>query len=226
METVNIFLTDAAVATMEDFEHDGRRFAFARLDADGPRHLVEGPAWIFVDWVTESMAGLELCRRLRADPRTAAAHITMVLEADDPDDRRRTLRAGADDYAVGPLDRRAILDRVLAVDPGMRGRFAPGRVELGALSIDLSALQARWNGTPLVLPPNEFRLLRLMAENANRVLSRAEVIAGLGKHGHPLDARTVDVWIGRLRRALRAAGAGNPLRTVRSIGYVFDAPRP
>lgn len=225
METVNIFLTDAAADAMEDFEHDGRRFAFARLDGDGVRHLVEGPAWIFVDWVMDTMAGLELCRRLRADPRTAAAHITMVLEADDPDDRRRALRAGADDYAVGPLGRRAILDRVLAADPHARRRFAPGRIELGALTIDLDALQARWNGTPIVLPPNEFRLLRLMVENADHVLTREAVIEGLGKHGHPLDARTVDVWVGRLRRALKAAGAGNPLRTVRSIGYVFDSPR-
>jgi len=225
METVNIFLTDATAATMEAFEHDGRRFAFAELDETGPRHLVDGPAWVFVDWVMDSMAGLEMCRRLRADPRTAAAHITMVLEVDDPDDRRRALRAGADDYAIGPLDRRAILDRVLAVDPRARRRFAPGRMELGALTIDLDALQARWNGTPIVLPPNEFRLLRLMAENADRVLSREDVIAGLGKHGHPLDARTVDVWVGRLRRALKTAGAGNPLRTVRSIGYVFDTPR-
>lgn len=225
METVNIFLTDAAVAGMADFEHNGRRFAFARLDAEGPRHLVEGPAWVFVDWVMDSMAGLEMCRRLRADPRTASAHVTMVLEADDPDDRRRALRAGADDYAVGPLDRRAILDRVLAVDPHSRGRFSPGRVEMGALTIDLDALQARWNGNAIVLPPNEFRLLRLMAENADHVLTREEVIEGLGKHVHPLDARTVDVWVGRLRRALKAAGAGNPLRTVRSIGYVFDSPR-
>ncbi len=225
MDTVNIFVTDPAAAEWPDFEHDGRRFTFARLAPDGPRHLVEGPAWMFVDWVMDAMAGLEMCRRLRADPRTAAAHVTMVLEADDPEDRRRALRAGADDYAIGPLDRRAVLDRVLAVDPRSRRRFTPGRLELGALTIDLDALQARWNGKPIVLPPNEFRLLRLMAENADKVLTREEMIEGLGKHGHPLDARTVDVWVGRLRRALKAAGAGNPLRTVRSIGYAFDTPR-
>lgn len=225
METVNIFLSDAAAADWPDFEHDGRRFVFAHLDGAGLRHLVDGAAWIFIDWVMPAMAGLEMCRRLRADPRTAAAHVTMVLETDDPEDRRRALRAGADDYAIGPLGRREVLDRVLAVDPRARRRFAPGRLELGALTIDLDALQARWNGEPIVLPPNEFRLLRLMAENADQVLTRQEMIEGLGKHGQPLDARTVDVWVGRLRRALKAAGAGNPLRTVRSIGYVFDAPR-
>ncbi|MGX7953342.1 winged helix-turn-helix transcriptional regulator [Tsuneonella sp. HG249] len=224
MSVVNIFLTNPTAAAMEDFTHGQDRFVFGRLTAEGPERLIEGPVWFFVDWVMDSLAGIEMCRRLRADPRTAAAHITIVLEADDADDRRRALRAGADDYAVGPLDRRAILDRVLAVDPHARRRFSPGRMELGALTIDLDALMARWNGKPVVLPPNEFRLLRLMAENADHVLSREDVIVGLGKHGHPLDARTVDVWIGRLRRALKAAGAGNPLRTVRSFGYVFDTP--
>src|SRR3546814_20615827 len=63
----------------------------------------------------DDLAGLEMCRRLRADPRTAQAHVTMVLESDDEDDRRRALRAGADDYVVGKLDRTRILARVLAV---------------------------------------------------------------------------------------------------------------
>ena len=88
--------------------------------------------------------------------------------------------------------------------------------------IDLAALQAKWAGTPVKLRPNEFRLLRFFAENANRVLSRQELITGLGKQEPPIDERTVDVWIGRLRRALKHAGAGDPLRTVRSMGYVLD----
>ena len=71
--------------------------------------------WAFVDWVMPELAGLELCRRLRADSRTADAHVTMVLEEDDAEDRRRALRAGADDYVIGPLTRTAVLDRVLAL---------------------------------------------------------------------------------------------------------------
>lgn len=224
MDVVNIFLTDAGVAGMDDFLHNGQRFVFGRLRGDGPERLVEGPVWAFVDWVMEDMAGLEMCRRLRADQRTSAAHITMVLEADDSEDRRRALKAGADDYMLGPLDRTSVLDRVLAIDPHLRKRHAPHRFEVGDLTIDMVALQARWAGRPVVLPPNEFRLLRFLAENPDRVLSRAELISGLGKQDPALDARTVDVWIGRLRRALSAAGAGNPLRTVRSLGYVFDTP--
>lgn len=224
MDVVNIFVTGNAVEAMDDFVHDGTRYTFDRLDPDGPKRLVEGPVRAFVDWVMDDLAGLEMCRRLRADARMAEAHVTMVLEEDDPEDRRRALRAGADDYIVGPVDRTAILDRVLAVQTHRQMRHAAQRFEIGDLTIDMTALQARWLGEPIVLRPNEFRLLRFFAENANRVMGREEIIAGLGKQEPAIDARTVDVWIGRLRRALKAAGAGNPLRTVRSLGYVFDAP--
>lgn len=222
MNVVNIFLTDRIGETLEPFEQDSARFLFDWLPKSGPRRLVEGPVWAFVDWVMEDLAGLEMCRRLRADPRTADAHITMVLEEDNDDDRRRALKAGADDYMVGPIDRTAVLDRVLALQANQHNRHAAHFVESGPLTIDMVALRAKWAGAPIDIRPNEFRLLRFFAENANRVLSRRELIAGLGKQEPALDERTVDVWIGRLRRALRAAGAGDPLRTVRSVGYVLD----
>jgi two-component system phosphate regulon response regulator PhoB len=222
MDVVNIFLTSDLGESLEDFVHDQRRFTFDQLGPEGPKRLVEGPMWAFVDWVMPELAGLELCRRLRADPRTIDAHVTMVLEEDNPEDRRRALRAGADDYVVGPLTRTAVLDRVLALQSRTSERQATRRYELGALTIDMGSLQARWNETPIVLRPNEFRLLRFLAENPNRVLTREQILAGLGKREPAIDERTVDVWIGRLRRAIKAAGGGNPLRTVRSLGYVFD----
>lgn len=222
MDVINIFLTNGLGDTLDDFVHDGRRFTFDRLSGEGPQRLVEGPMWAFVDWVMDDLAGLEMCRRLRADPRTLEAHVTVVLEEDDAEDRRRALKAGADDYMVGPLDRTAVLDRVLALQSRTADKHATRKVELGDLVIDMAALQARWDNEPITLRPNEFRLLRFLAENPNRVLSREDLINGLGKREPPIDERTVDVWVGRLRRSLKAAGAGNPLRTVRSMGYVFD----
>ncbi len=222
MDVVNIFLTGELGESLDDFVHDQRRFTFDRLGPEGPRRLVEGAMWAFVDWVMPELAGLEMCRRLRADPRTADAHVTMVLEEDDAEDRRRALRAGADDYVIGPLTRTAVLDRVLALQSRGFERHATQKFELGALVIDMAALQARWAGEPITLRPNEFRLLRFLAENPNKVLSRDDLISGLGKREPPIDERTVDVWIGRLRRAIKSAGGGNPLRTVRSLGYVFD----
>jgi two-component system phosphate regulon response regulator PhoB len=222
MDVINIFLTSELGESLEDFVHNQCRFTFDKLGPEGPRRLVEGPMWAFIDWVMDDLAGLEMCRRLRADARTADAHITMMLEKDDAEDRRRALRAGADDYVVGPLTRTAVLDRVLALQARGAERHATQRFEAGALSIDMAALQARWNGEPIPLRPNEFRLLRFFAENPNRVLTREDLINGLGKREPPIDERTVDVWVGRLRRAIKSAGGGNPLRTVRSMGYVFD----
>ncbi len=224
MNVINIFLTSELGETLDDFVHDDRRFTFDRLTSDGPKRLVEGPMWAFIDWVMDDLAGLEMCRRLRADPRTRDAHVTMVLEEADDEDRRRALRAGAHDYIVGPLDRTIVLDRVLALQSSQNERHATRLFEVGELSIDMAALQARWSGEPISLRPNEFRLLRFFAENPNRVLSRDDLINGLGKREPPIDERTVDVWVGRLRRAIKAAGGGNPLRTVRSMGYVFDLP--
>ncbi|MEM7690324.1 MAG: response regulator transcription factor [Pseudomonadota bacterium] len=222
MDVITIFLTNELGETLEDFVHDQRRFVFDRLGVEGPQRLIDGPMWAFVDWVMDDLAGLEMCRRLRADPRTAEAHVTMVLEADDVEDRRRALRAGADDYVVGPITRNTVLDRVMALQSRPGAQAAVSLWQHGPLTIDMAALQARWEDEPIRLRPNEFRLLRFLAQNPNRVLSREDLINGLGKREPPIDERTVDVWIGRLRRAIKAAGGGNPLRTVRSMGYVFD----
>lgn len=222
MGIVNIFLTDRMGAEMEPFEHEVSKFVFDWLPEAGPRRLVEGPVWVFVDWVMDGIAGLEMCRRLRADPRTADAHITMVLEHDSAEDKSRALRAGADDYVMGPINRTMVLDRVLALQTRQHSRHAATIFERGPLTIDFAALLAKWAGKPLALGPNEFRLLRFFAENANQVLTRAQLINGLGKQEPPIDERTVDVWVGRLRRAFKAVDAGIPLRTVRSMGYVLD----
>jgi two-component system phosphate regulon response regulator PhoB len=222
MNRVSIYTTSPAAARFEEFAHGDTVFGFPLLRADGPPRLVEGPVWAFVDWVMDDLSGLEMCRRLRADARMRDAHITIVLEQDDPDDRRRALKAGADDYLVGPLDRQAMLDRVLALYSADRQHAAGQVLDLGDLQINVAGEQARWQGQLLALRPNEFRVLRFMAENPNRVLTRQELVVALGKAGDPDYLRTVDVWIKRLRFGLRHAGGGHLLRTVHGKGYVLD----
>ena len=224
MERVTIFATSEEAARFDRFDHGDAQFVFERLAATGPNKLVEGSVWAFVDWVLEDLSGLEMCRRLRADPRTRDAHITMVLDEDDPEDRRRAIKAGADDYAIGPLDRTTMLDRVLALYATERRPTLPQLLDLGELHINVAGEQARWKGQQITLRPNEFRVLRFLAENPNRVLSRQELVDALGKAGDPAYLRTVDVWIKRLRFGLRNAGAGHLLRTVHSKGYVLDLP--
>ena len=224
MNRVSIVTTDEKAARYECFSNGESMFTFGLLTPEGPRKLVEGPVWAFVDWVMDDLSGLEMCRRLRADPRLAHAHVTMVLETDDPDDRRRALRAGADDYAIGTLDRQAILDRVLALQAS-GARPINGQVfDIGDLHINVAGETARWRNNLVPLRPNEFRVLRFMAENPNRVLTRQELVEALGKSGDPDYLRTVDVWIKRLRQGLRMVDAGQLLRTVHGKGYVLDLP--
>jgi two-component system phosphate regulon response regulator PhoB len=223
MRQIDILVTGALSGGNDSFFHGDLRVVFHKWLGDAPLPLLDGRPWAFVDWVLPDRSGLELCRRLRCDPQTEAAHVTMVLEDDEADTKRRALRAGADDYLIGPIDRQAVLDRVLSVQLPVSDQ--PMRtLRLGDLSLDLSALQARWKDKAVPLMPNEFRLLRYLMEQPGQVFSRAQLIAALGKQGQPIDERTVDAWVSRLRRALRDAGAGYPLRTVRSLGYVLDKP--
>ncbi|HSG56445.1 MAG TPA: response regulator transcription factor [Paracoccaceae bacterium] len=224
MNRVSIVTTDGTAARFDRFSNGEADFSFGLLTPEGPQKLVEGQIWAFVDWVMDDLSGLEMCRRLRADPRLGDAHVTIVLEADDPDDRRRALKAGADDYAVGPLDRQAMLDRVLALHANGSRPALRQIVDAGDLQINVAGEQARWKGALVPLRPNEFRVLRFMAENSNRILTRQELVDALGKAGDPEYLRTVDVWIKRLRFGLREAGAGRMLRTVHGKGYVLDLP--
>ncbi|WP_296676468.1 response regulator transcription factor [Novosphingobium sp.] len=185
---------------------------------DGP---IGGAVWGFVDWVCPTISGIEMCRRLRDAEQTRRSHLTMVLDDPDSDARRRALQAGADDYIVGTLSADQIIERidykVGTVQP-LRQRYVNGLI-----AVDVSAHQARVNGTLVPLRPNEFRLLTHFMEYPDQVFSRSALIDRLGKDGEALDERTVDVWVGRLRRALIQHGAADPLRTVRSMGYVMDS---
>jgi two-component system phosphate regulon response regulator PhoB len=223
MHHIDILLTSDLDGGVAPFRHGEIEAVFHKWTSLGELPLLDGALWAFVDWVLPDISGLEVCRRLRCDPLTAQAHITMILDEDDPEARRRALRSGADDYMVAPLGRMALLDRVLSLQPDGPDAGALHAVTLGDLTIDLAAFQARWQTTAIPLMPNEFRLLRYFIEHPGRVFTRTQLISALGKQEPPVDERTVDVWIGRLRRALRAAGAGNPLRTVRSLGYVLDS---
>lgn len=191
--------------------------------AQPPARRQEGRTWCFVDWLLPDLSGLEMCRRLRDAPSTAHSHITMVLDDDDTDARRRALRAGADDYVVAPLTPDLLLDRLQHYRGTSPGPVPTTKLTHGGLTLDLGAHQARWNGRPVPLRPNEFKLLVHFVEHPDQVLSRTALIAELGKDSEIIDERTVDVWVGRLRRGLKAQGVPDPLRTVRSMGYVLDS---
>lgn len=223
MNRVSIFSTNKNAAHFESFIHEGIEYRFSLLTCEGPMQIVEGRPIVFIGWLLENCSGLELVRRLRADERMAEAHITMVLDEDNEEDRRRALKAGADDYALAPLDRQALLDRAMVLRAGTSTITSDRVVELGDLAINLAGEQARWQERLIPLSPNDLRLLRFLAENPNRVFAREELIGAIGKNGDPDQLRTVDVWIKRLRFGLRKVGAGHLLRTVHGKGYVLDS---
>lgn len=224
MGKVGIILTSPIEGGTAPFVHEDLEVAFHLRSQDGSLPLIDGVLWAFIDWILPDISGLEVCRRLRCDPMTAQAHLTMILGEEDVALRRAALTAGADDYMMGPVTRSAILDRVMARRMVDRDSQTVSSLKLGELTVDVAAFRARVGGKAVDLMPNEFRLLRFLVEHPGRVFTRSQLIAALGKHDAPVDERTVDVWIGRLRRALRSSGAGDMLRTVRSVGYVLDLP--
>jgi len=187
-----------------------------------PAGLASDRTWAFIDWLCPTISGLELCRRLRDNETTRQAHVTMVLDGDNGEARRRALEAGADDYVIGPLSEAQLIERVEALDYQSAKSSRP-RLTHGDISLDRTAHQVRYRDRIVPVRPNEFRLFAHFLEHPDQVFSRGALIERLGKHVDGIDERTVDVWIGRLRRALVAHGAPDPLRTVRSFGYVLDS---
>lgn len=178
----------------------------------------------FVDWILPDKSGLEFCRQLKATDVGQQCHTTLVLEHADETSQRRALDAGADDYIIGPFDAKT-LSRRLALQLSARNaghdlhKYIHGR-----LIVDTATFRAQYNGQFLPLGPTEFRLLAHFAANPDRVFSRQHLIRVLGKDGDIVDDKTVNVWVGRLRKAFVQVGSPDPIRTVRSAGYVFDRP--
>lgn len=222
MQKIDVVITGLIKDSLSPHFEADLEVDFHKWDGEGELPVTGNAQWSFVDWLLPNMSGLEICRRLRCHPKTINAHITLSLDEDSLENRRRALRAGADDYLIGPLTRENMLQRVLAARRIGSERNALPVLEMGELVIDLVAYQARWRDKPIPLMPNEFRLLKHFVENSGRLFTRAQLIAALGKQEPPVDERTVDVWVVRLRRALRTAGAEVSLRTVRLLGYVLD----
>lgn len=222
-KTLLVTAPDPALARCVGAARPDLRVVALDARSGAPEPIEENPL-CFVDWLLPDSSGLELVKRLREARPTRAAHITMVLDEAGPDERRRALKAGADDYMMGPLSADALLDRVALYERTDASPARPRpRLHNGPLAIDLAAHQVRINGKPIAMRRNEFRLLAHFMEHPDQVFSRTELIEQLGKEGEAIDERTVDVWVGRLRRTLTAHGTPDPLRTVRAYGYVMDS---
>ncbi|MET0271653.1 MAG: phosphate regulon transcriptional regulator PhoB [Phenylobacterium sp.] len=184
------------------------------------------PDLIVLDWMLPKISGIEVCRRLRQRPETKNAPIIMLTARGEETDRIRGLDTGADDYVVKPFSMTELAARIRAVLRRLRPGLAEDRVRQGDIVIDRVAHRVKRAGTELHLGPTEFRLLDYLMQHPGRVFSREQLLDAVWGSDVYVEARTVDVHIGRLRKALNASDGGDPIRTVRSAGYSLDVEAP
>jgi two-component system phosphate regulon response regulator PhoB len=194
--------------------------------ADGDEALLlaeeQPPDLVILDWMIEGVTGIEVCRRLRRRASTAHVPIIMLTARGEESDRIRGLETGADDYVTKPFSPRELIARVGAVLRRMRPALAGEQLAYGDIEMDVDAHRVRRSGKPVQLGPTEFRLLRHFMENPGRVFSRERLLDAVWAHDPDIDARTVDVHVRRLRKALNDDGLPDVIRTVRSAGYSLD----
>lgn len=196
------------------------------LAGDGEEALLQVqerlPDLIVLDWMLPKISGIEACRRLRQRPESRNVPIIMLTARGEETDRIRGLDTGADDYVVKPFSMTELAARIRAVLRRLRPGLAEDRVRCGDIMIDRVAHRVKRGGQEIHLGPTEFRLLDHFMQHPGRVFSREQLLDAVWGSDVYVEARTVDVHIGRLRKALNAAAAGDPIRTVRSAGYSLD----
>jgi two-component system phosphate regulon response regulator PhoB len=194
----------------------------ARGDDADVRFKERPPDLVILDWMLPGLSGIELCRRLRARPDTRQLPIIMLTARGEESERVRGLSTGADDYIVKPFSVPELLARVSA----LLRRSSPERVadilSFGELELDREKKRVSRNGHAIDLGPTEFRLLEFLMERPGRVFSREQLLDGVWGRDVYIDERTVDVHVGRLRKALNRGHADDPIRTVRGAGYALD----
>lgn len=205
--------------TKEGFEttlvQDGEE-ALIRVDEDKPDVIV-------LDWMLPSVSGIEVCRRLRANQAAQNIPIVMLTARSEESDKIRGLETGADDYLTKPFSMGELAARIRAVLRRIRPGLVADTVTVGDIEVDRAAHRVRRGGEEVRLGPTEYRLLNHLIQNPGRVFSREQLLNAVWGTDVFVEARTVDVHVGRLRKALRKHGDGDPVRTVRSAGYALEA---
>ncbi|MDQ2953955.1 MAG: phosphate regulon transcriptional regulator PhoB [Pseudomonadota bacterium] len=194
----------------------------ARGDDADTRLKESLPDLVVLDWMLPGLSGIELCRRLRARPETRTLPIIMLTARGEESERVRGLATGADDYIVKPFSVPELVARL----GSLLRRAKPERIAevLAAGDIELDRVRKRVlrAGRDVDVGPTEYRLLEFLMERPGRVFTRAQLLDGVWGSDVYIDERTVDVHVGRLRKALNRGRDPDPIRTVRSAGYAFD----
>ncbi len=180
------------------------------------------PDIVLLDWMLPKLAGIEVARRLRSKSATRNLPIIMLTARAEESDRIRGLDIGADDYMTKPFSMSELTARIRAVMRRIRPALAEDVVVVGDISMDRAAHKVTRAGVDVHLGPTEFRLLDYFIQHPGRVFSREQLLDAVWGSDVYVETRTVDVHIGRLRKALSKGGGDDPIRTVRSAGYSLD----
>ncbi|KCZ56552.1 PhoB family transcriptional regulator [Hyphomonas beringensis] len=197
------------------------------IAADGEEALLmieeRAPDLLLLDWMLPKISGIEVCRRVRSGGTNPNLPIIMLTARGEESDRIRGLDTGADDYVTKPFSTTELMARVRAVLRRIRPGLKDDRIVVGDIEIDRVAHKVIRNDVEIHLGPTEFRLLDYFMQHPGRVFSREQLLDTVWGSDVYVEARTVDVHVGRLRKALRQEGGDDPIRTVRSAGYALRA---
>jgi two-component system phosphate regulon response regulator PhoB len=215
---------EAAQLEVLTYNLEAEGFVVTKTDnGDDAMTLVDEtqPDIILLDWMLPGVSGIEICRRLKANNQTRNVPVIMLSARSEEVDKVRGLETGADDYMVKPY---SVVELMARVRTQLR-RTRPGavgeRLEFGDIVLDAETHRVTRGGDEIKLGPTEFRLLSTFMEKPGRVWSREQLLDRVWGRDIYVDTRTVDVHIGRLRKALCVHGEDDPLRTVRGAGYAL-----
>ncbi|MFZ7094118.1 phosphate regulon transcriptional regulator PhoB [Primorskyibacter sp. 2E233] len=205
-----------------NLEAEGFRVACAENGEEGLMLMDEEcPDVVVLDWMLPKVSGIEVCRQLKTRPETRSVPIIMLSARSEEVDRVRGLETGADDYVVKPYSVVELMARVRAQLRRARPATAGLVLEYDDIRLDSETHRVTRGTEALKLGPTEFRLLSTFMEKPGRVFSREQLLDRVWGRDIYVDTRTVDVHVGRLRKALCKHGGEDPLRTVRGAGYAL-----
>ena len=177
------------------------------------------PNIIILDWMLPGPSGLELCRRIRANSKTSLIPIILLTARGEESDRLRGLETGADDYVTKPFSVPELCARVKAVLRRANPESIADTLSVGDIELDRTSFRVKRGPRDVRLGPTEFRLLEFLMQSPGRVYSRSQLLDSVWGQNVYVDERTVDVHIGRLRKAINRGKEKDPIRTVRGAGY-------
>ena len=181
----------------------------------------EQPDLVLLDWMLPGVSGIEVCRRLKANAATRKVPVIMLSARSEEVDRVRGLDTGADDYMVKPYSLAELMARVRTQLRRTRPSTVGEQLEFDDIALDPETHRVTRGGAAVKLGPTEYRLLRTFMEKPGRVWTREQLLDRVWGREVYVDTRTVDVHIGRLRKALCRDGGADPVRTIRGAGYAF-----